>query len=1015
MNTYYHSKIAFARRGFRIGATTLFLFFFCLSLQAQTVTVSGQVIDETGFGLPGVVIVIKGTTNGTSTDIDGNYSIDAEKGATLIYSFLGYNSSEQIVGEESTINIALEPSAEILDEVVVTGYGQTQNKRYVTTAITSISPKVLEDRPIPRLEQAIQGSAPSVLVLQESGSPGAPSTIRMRGLGTAGNATPLILVNGVQVPDMSYINAGDIQNITILKDAASSAIYGARGGNGVILIETRKGSGDGSGPSVTLDAYYGMQSLASDGAYLTSQEYAEYYNNSVNYLIRHELPINGRTRFTDEEIANLPETNWARDLSEDVPISNVHVGISGQTDNTAYFLSGGFFSQDGIIGKTSFDRLSFSIGLNTQLSEKIDVNFFSTFTRNDREYIFENSENVRLMNSIASLPPIYPVYDELGNPFNNGNRRGIEVNGVEFNVQPEFGNPAVGLENIDNVSIMDVLYSNAVVNYQIFNRIKFSAAFGYLTRENELRQFSARFDYPEQFIDNPNNFLFESSIAEEYKQLEGYFTIDIAKTDAHDLTLIAGTSVLDNNFYQASRSGLNFFPNTLEEVNFSNIISDDDKIIPNDLAFRNTTLSFYGRANYNINQKYLVTATVRADASSKFSESNRWGVFPSVALGWIISSEEFMANSGIFDLLKLRASWGVNGNDQIAPYQYADRYTRDAGSLIKLDFNDEIKWEEISQIDVGVDANLFGNKIGITLDYYIKETKDMLLNFPNPGFLGLPSPVRNAATVRNNGIEAVLLYRDDIGSDFKYTIGLNFGTFTNEITDLNGGLPIEAANTRVFNGAPNLTRTDEGHPIASFYGYVFDGLDDAGNPVYADLNNDGVIDPANDRAYIGNPFPDFIYGFNLGINYKNFDFTAFLFGSQGNDVVNAAIGYGVQYSNRTDRVLDAWTLENQNSQVMRPSALDVTNHDFSDYYIEDGSYLRVKNISIGYTLPVSVLDQIGIERLRVYASGNNLFTFTQYSGLDPEIGANNNPLDVGVDRGFYPLARTIMGGVQVSF
>jgi len=380
-----------------------------------------------------------------------------------------------------------------------------------------------------------------------------------------------------------------------------------------------------------------------------------------------------------------------------------------------------------------------------------------------------------------------------------------------------------------------------------------------------------------------------------------------------------------------------------------------------------------------------------------------------------VSSEDFLKGSAAIDLLKLRASWGISGNDQIPPYQHFQRYSTLGGTLTPLDFNPNIKWEEITQTNVGLDADLFGNRIGVTLDYYVKETKDMLLNFPNPGFLGIPPPVRNAATVENKGFEAILTYRNKIGNDFAYNISLNYGRNTNEVTDLGGGVPIESANIRVFKDAPNITRTDEGHPIASFYGLVFEGLDNVGNPVYKDLNNDGVIDLNNDRDYIGNPFPDFIYGLNLSVSFKGVDLTAFVQGSQGNDVVNAAAGYHVQYSNRTDRVVNAWTLENTNTRVMRPSALEVVNHEFSDYYIEDGSYLRLKNITLGYTLPASILKNIGISHFRIFASGNNLFTQTDYSGLDPEIGANNNPLDVGVDRGFYPLAKSITGGVQVSF
>ena len=1001
------------------------LMLFCfllsgLSLQAQKYQVTGTVVDETGFGLPGVNVILKGTSTGTVTELDGTFMIEVEKGNVIQFSFIGYADHEETINSDTPLSINLIPDATALEEIVITGYGQTQNKRLVSTAISTLSPKIIEDRPIARLEQAIQGSVPSIVVVKESGSPGANLTIRMRGIGTAGNATPLILVNGVQVPDMNFINPNDMQNITVLKDAASSAIYGSRGGNGVILLETKKGKTKNDGPSVTLSTYYGIQSLATKGDYLNAQEYAEYYNNSVLYNIRQGLPVNGRTVFTEAEITALPNTSWIEEVSENAPIRDSYLGISGKWKKTGYYLGAGLFSQEGIIGKTDFDRFNVSLALNQQIGERLDFNVFGTYSTNDRRFIFENSENNRLINSITSLPPIYPVYDAAGTPFNNGNRRGVVYNGVALNTQPEFGNPFVGLANTENESQTGVTYANAILNYQILDRLKFSTSGGYLNRENDLRFFNASFDYPEQFFTNPVNSLTENFIDERYWQWEAYLTLDAINTSAQSLNLILGTSLLENKISFGGTTAINLLDNTFDSASFDRVQDDSDVnevdingINPNEQI--NTTQSFYFRGNYNIREKYLFSATLRADASSKFSPDNRWGIFPSASFGWVVSSEEFLSSAKAVDLLKLRLSWGISGNDLIPPYQHIERYSTLGGVLSRLDFNPDIRWEEITQANIGIDADLFGNKLGITLDYYIKETADMLLNFPNPGFLGLPPPVRNAATVKNQGFELVLLYRNKIGNDFSYNVGLNFGTNKNEVTDLGGGVPIEAASIRVFKDAPNITRTDEGHPIASFYGLVFEGLDEVGNPVYADLNGDGVVNLEGDRAYIGNPFPDFIYGFNLNLNYKNFDLTAFVSGSQGNDVVNASTGYHVQYSNRTSSVLDAWSLENQNTDIMRPSALEVVNHEFSDYYVEDGSYLRLKNITLGYSLPPAVAEKIKMSNARVYISANNLITFTGYSGLDPEIGANNNPLDLGIDRGFYPLAKSITGGFQITF
>ena len=732
------------------------LLLFSNGLLAQMIT--GKVIDESGENLTGVRVLVKGTIIGTFTDSVGNYELDAQEGNTLIFSYSGYPDQEIVVGNSPTIDLTLLASESILKEVVITGYGQTQNKRFVSTAISTLNAdKVIMDRPIQRVEQAIQGSTPAVVVVKESGSPGAPLTVRMRGVGTAGNATPLILVNGVQVPDMNFINPNDIQNITILKDAASSSIYGARGGNGVILLETKKGSNSSKKPNFSFSSYYGIQSLASEGGYLNAQEYAEYYNKSVLYNIRQGLPVNGRTIFSDEEVAALPNTSWIKEVSGAASIQDYHLSASGGGEKTTYYLGGGFFNQKGIIGKTDFQRINFSGGINQKITKGIELSVFGTYSKNDRRFIFENSENNRLINSIASLPPIFPVYDDLGNPFNNGNRRGVLVNGVNVNAQPEFGNPFIGFENSENQSRQDVGYVNALLNWQLIDKLTFSTSVGYLDRKNDVRTFNASFDYPEQFIDNPINSLSQTYVNDNYAQWEGYFTYQGIEDATHNLNLIAGTSVLRNALSIGGQSAIELLDNTFETASFDRVA---DGVVVNTIDINgdapneqiNTTLSFYAKANYNLKQKYLFSATLRADASSKFSPDNQWGVFPSLSAGWVISSEDFMSNVATVNLLKLRASWGINGNDQIPPYQHFQRYSTLGGSLAPLDYNPNIKWEEITQTNIGLDADLFGNRIGITLDYYIKETRDMLLNFPNPGFLGIPPPVRNAATVRNQGL-----------------------------------------------------------------------------------------------------------------------------------------------------------------------------------------------------------------------------------------------------------------------
>lgn len=727
------------------------------------------------------------------------------------------------------------------------------------------------------------------------------------------------------------------------------------------------------------------------------------------------MPIPGRGKFTDEEIAILPETTWVREITSERPISDVQLGVTGGSDDVNYYVGTGWFNQGGIIGNTDFDRKSITLGLETQIRDNLELNVFSTYSTNTRTFIPENSENSRLLSSVASLPSIYPVYDENGNPFNNGRQgSGLNYRGVPLNAIAEFGNPILGLTHSINESQQDVLYANAILSWEIADGLKVNTSGGYMTRENFTRLFGERFDYPDQDYLNEINTYTETNFDELFFQGEAFLSYDAKLGSAHSLSAIAGVSALNQEFSFNGIGATDFFPNEFDEVNFSNVkdFASVTSFIPN--AGRSTVQSAYLRTVYNYQEKYLLTGTVRSDASSRFGPNNNRGYFPSFSAGWVVSNEPFMAGNEVFSLIKLRASWGVNGIDNIPNYDHIPRFNRSLNGLSFIQADPNIKWEQVSQSNIGLDIDLLDNRVGVTLDYYVKNTSDMLINLPSPEILGEGDPIRNTASVSNSGFEVLATYRDKIGSEFSLDVNFNIGFNKNEVTDLGSGQAIDGASTRVFKDAPALTRTDEGHPIASFFGLQFTGLDKSGNPIYRDINEDGAITDA-DRTFIGNPFPEFNYGINLSMKYKGFDFTAFASGTEGNDVVNASMGYGFQYSNRTDRVLEAWSIENPNSSVMRPSALEVVNHEFSDYYIEDGSYLRLRNITIGYTLPKSFLKSIKLNSMRVYISGNNLLTFTNYSGYDPEIGVNNSPLDVGVDRGFYPIAKSVMGGLQLVF
>lgn len=991
---------------------------------AQDKSVSGHVFDETGEGLPGVYVIVKGTANGTTTDTQGDFKLSIPQSANiLVFSYVGYESHEVVIGDVFTFNIEMDPDITSLDEIVVTGYGQTQNKMLISTSVQSVkAEQLVKDRPVMRLEQALRGVSPAVVVLQESGSPGAPLTIRMRGVGTAGDATPLTLLNGFQVPDMNFINPNDISGAQIYKDAASSAIYGARGGNGVFNLQSKEGNSDQLiGGSFSM--YYGVQSLANKGDYLTGQEYAQYYNDSYTWLARHASTVGARAPFSDDEISRLPNTTWIEEVSQDAPIQDYHLSLYGGKNNTNYYISGGWLDQQGIIGQTDFSRRSVNATVNTKAFDKLEIKLLGNYSNNGRLFIAENSENSRLMSAVSSLPGIYPVYAESGSPFNNGRQGNTSYNGVDLFSIAEFGNPMIGLTHTRNEAITNTMFGSGLLGYELNENFKLNTSYGYLSRNTDIKTFAETFDYPDEQYTSTVNYLSENRYEEIYWQWEGYLGYN-KKFGDHTIDAVIGMSLLNNESSFSGMNAVNLSVNSFDEASFEHVLDpdqDQNTFIPS--GQKNTTMSYYGRANYNFREKYVFGITLRADGSSKFGPENKWGMFPSFDAAWVISNESFLQNASFFDLLKLRASWGVNGNDRIAPYQYADRYLLQ-GSVGSeqaqlQDYNPDVKWEEITQTDIGIDMDLFGNKVGITLDYYIKETADMLIPFPNPGYTGLPDPVRNAATVKNTGFETIVMYRESI-KDFKIDFGFNVGFNTNEITALNGGLPLTGANTRVFRDAPDLSYADVGDPIASFYGYTLESLDAEGNPVYKDISGpdgtpDGIINQEYDRTIIGNPYPNMIFGINLSLKYKGFELFSQASGTEGNDVVNASQGYGFAYSNRPTKVLGAWSLENPSSEVMRPSATEATNHEFSDYYIEDGSYFRFKNITLGYSFPKTILEKLKLEKLRIYISGNNLITFTKYSGYDPEIGANNDPRDVGIDRGFYPQAKSIIGGLQLSF
>ncbi|WP_421918407.1 SusC/RagA family TonB-linked outer membrane protein [Marinifilum sp.] len=992
----------------------------------QTKLLKGIVTDAaTGESLPGVNILVKGTAVGTTSDFEGMYALnDVPLNSTIQFSFIGYQQQEvTFVGEEISIKLAVD--AKDIDEVIVIGYGQVQNKRTVSTAVSKISSSSIEALPVSRPESVLQGSTAGVTVAQNSGSPGAPLTIRLRGVGTAGEAQPLFLVDGVQVPNLDYLNTSDIADISILKDASASAIYGSRGGNGVILVQTKKGKRNSDQPTVSFDGYYGFQNLANTPDLMNRDQYVSYYNAYAS--------ANGLTTISDAERAQLPDTDWYDEVFDDnVPIQNYNVSIANGGDKYSYYLSGGWFDQEGMVGgdrgKSDYNRKNVKFNFDTDLMDNLKINVGIDLVRTERNFLDENFAGTgsAVLNYIPALPAIYPAFDAEGLPYDMGQFGTGVINGITmpFSGVGAVTNPYVALSHNNNEMVSDMRMLNVGANWKIKENLIFNTSYAYFEERSLQRNFIQQYDYryAGHELYNETNDYTETDYRNWYSQWEGNLTYTFKNLgEDHDLDVMGGFSVLESYSRVKGQSGSDFFLNDFDDVNFA-LIKDASAITnlkPSEIE--SGLLSFYGRAKYNYKNKYLFTTTIRSDGSSRFGDDRRWGLFPSFSAGWVLSEEDFLADSDVFDLLKLRASWGVNGNDNIKDYQHNPFFnTRTGPSFggnntvgISTEFlpNPFVQWEEVSQTNIGLDINAFNNTLGITLDYYKKKTSDMLVPIGTPVYIGKQSAAANIADVENEGLEFLVSYKKTYSSGFKWNATFNIGYNKNEVTSLgSNGQPLDRGNIGFIFPDP-ITRTDIGEPIASFYGYEVDRIDSEGELIFKDLDGDGK-DGVTDKTYIGNPFPDFTYGINLSASYKGFDLNAFLYGSQGNDIYDATVRLDAPYSNRPV----SYGQEGAPANLLG-GATGTDQTRVSDFYVKDGSFAKLKTLTLGYSLPKATVESMGLSKVRFYVTGQNLFTITDYDGVDPEIGQANaqSVLDVGIDRGFYPQPRTILFGFQIRY
>jgi TonB-linked SusC/RagA family outer membrane protein len=1016
----------------------IILFVAILSLvyfaaDAQNFVINGEVTDfDTGEALIGATILQKGTTTGTITDFDGKFSIEnAQPGDTLVFSYTGYQEESLVIRDESFIQIALRLNSQMIEEVVVIGYGK-QKKKVATGSIAKITTENIEGIVTSDVQSTLEGQVSGLIVNESSGQPGAGKSILIRGVSTNGDNSPLYIVDGVQVGGIGNISPGDIESIDVLKDAASSAIYGARAANGVVIITTKKGAGDGTG-MISYEGSYSTSNPwrlpemlnASDYIMLTREKYAN--SNQTSALDALGFPQVGDTPAFN--------TNWMDQIFNPATINSHR--LSASTKNA--FMSMEYWDQKGVIGgdKSKFTRYALRLNSTKDINEYVTVGENLYVSRNENRNIGDN-------NAFGSVLIDAFAYDPITDVYNDDKQYGFEQSKW---VQKEYINPLSRLFLSNSTGVGDNVLGNVYVEISPIEGLSFRSDAGIDIGWWNWRSFTPDYEFHSAAVNVTNDVSQGYGVSNAW-QWENYAKYDKSFGNGHNLNFVAGTSY--KRYYQETAGGsTSNIPDAVKfNPNWQWIDAGPDSL---DLAFgsRNVEyhlISYFARGQYNLQDKYLFTATVRRDGSSNFGENNRWGVFPSFSAGWVLSEEEFF-NFEPISFLKFKASWGRNGSDRIAALAYASTIERVftyafgqdqslyTGSALATPPNPNVKWEESEQIDIGVEMELFEGKWNLEADVYQKNTKDLLMSEVIPGYIGATNnPTSNLGEIRNRGVEVSLGNRARIG-ELTINTRLTYTHFTNTVIDVAGEAGyIQGWGWPVRN--TSITRMTEGYPVGHFVGYKSDGIfqsqaevfghiNSEGNPLqpnakpgdirFKDINEDGVIN-TDDITDLGSPWPDHVFGLSLNMNYKGFDFSA-IFGTQlGHDIYRTYERSDVSYTNYQSFWLDRWTEENPSETMPRLVSVDVNNNQRpSDFYIEDASFLRLKNLQIGYTLPKDVVSLFKAREMRIYFSSNNLFTVTNYRGFDPEIGTAGWILDTGIDKGFYPSNKSFGGGVKISF
>ncbi len=1029
------------RKLFFRSSTLLLLFFSVLSMQfLHAQNVSGTVVDENDLGIPGVNIVVKGTSTGAVTDFDGNFSIAASNGDILVASYVGYLTQEVTVSSGS-IRIVLATDLESLDEVVIVGYG-SQRKQDLTGAVAVVGNKDIEKYTYTDAANALQGRMAGVRVQSPGGAPNASPNIVIRGSGTLSDGQPLFVIDGLITNSMNTLNPADIESVSVLKDASASAIYGSRAANGVVIVTTKKGRAGRI--SIDFETSIGVSSVINELNWANARQYADIVNAANDNDGVARFPAND-TQFNPNNTNEL-----YKESLRNATVLNTSLRVSGGSENLTYSLSLNNFDNEGIVRYSDFKRNTVRSNVRfTKDRFKIENTIGLTKTVNNPNPYFGRERNI--------IPTIR-LRDDEGNWSASDDTGGLSFSqfyGVgTANIRHELAEAALEDRTITRYSVL----GNVIASYEFIDGLtyKINAGVDYFSNINFT--FTPTYELipnptdPESFLYPNNGTGLDETHTTSFSTLVEH-TLNFKKTfGKHTVDLLAGFSEQINNSRALDISATDFIDESVRVASAAETLEDSN----NSRDVTSALQSYFGRLNYNFDDRYLFTATLRRDGSSLFREELQWGTFPSFAVGWNISNEKFMEDVTSITNIKLRASYGEIGSNNVAVYSIdpslnlfssyvlgTGQQQRVNGFAITNGVNANILWETTKTTDIGLEFNLLDQRLAITMDYFIKESEDVLVSLDPAFYTGFGNTIpENTASIRNKGFEFTASYFGNIG-ELGFNVSANFSTLDNEVTSLGArGSAISAGS--FTSNTIRSTLTDIGLPVSSFYGYIVDGIyqsdaeaqavdDRGGTPQAGDLRfrdiagpdgsgPDGVIDE-NDQTVIGNPTPDFEYGINIALDYKNFDLNMFFNGVSGNELLNAARYRGLfdTDGNYLADALNAWTPTNTNTNIPRLTQVDEgNNRRMSTFYLENGSFFRLANIQLGYSLPSQILDKINVSKIRVFVSATNLFTITDYTGYYPEVGNNGRTGNVrlfnsGVDEAAYPTPRTLQAGLQLSF